>query len=63
MAKSKSSEVYVKLTNLFNLETLVLQEIYHHPILNNLSEKEMEQLLLDIDDVIMLKAIFTGREI
>lgn len=39
MAKSKSSEVYVKLTDLFNLETLVLQEIYHHPILNNLSEK------------------------
>lgn len=57
-------EVYVRFTDLSNLEWLIIDEVAHHSVLNKkLTEEEMKQLLIDIEEVFDKKAIFTAKEI
>ena len=60
----EQKEVYVRFTDLSNLEWLIIDEVAHHSVLNKkLTEEEMKQLLIDIEDVFDKKAIFTAKEI
>lgn len=60
----EQKEVYVRFTDLSNLEWLIIDEVVHHSVLNKkLTEEEMKQLLIDIEEVFDKKAIFTAKEI
>ena len=60
----EQKEVYVRFTYLSNLEWLIIDEVAHHSVLNKkLTEEEMKQLLIDIEEVFDKKAIFTAKEI
>lgn len=62
--KRTKNEVYVRFTDLSNLEWLIIDEVAHHSVLNKkLTEEEMKQLLIDIEEVFDKKAIFTAKEI
>lgn len=58
----EQKEVYVRFTDLSNLEWLIIDEVAHHSVLNKkLTEEEMKQLLIDIEEVFDKKAIFTAK--
>ena len=60
----EQKEVYVRVTDLSTVEWLIIDEVAHHSVLNKkLTEEEMKQLLIDIEEVFDKKAIFTAKEI